>query len=326
MKRGFLLLAPFALAAIVFAQGADDPAELVKKLGSDDYAVREEAQSKLVDLGDKAIPALEEALKSDDLEVRLRAGRALRAIGARTKGADAPKADDQPGNPPGEMPAGRRDVRGFRMSIGPGEVTVTITEMVDGEEQTKTYKGASLEEIKEKHPELKEQLDGRMQFHFGSRDDFDMDKFWREWNSSFENFDDDIRKWQDDTRREVEAMRRWLEHWRNQPQRMRPDTRLAFPGAMLGVRASEPTSVLDAQLELRGRGIVIDAVEKDTTADRLGLQRFDVLVELNGRDIHGANDVAAALQGLQDGAKVTAKVIRRAQLITLTDEARTAEK
>jgi hypothetical protein len=325
MKRGFLLLAPLALAAIVFAQGADDPAELVKKLGSDDYAAREEAQQKLVDMGEKAIPALEEALKSDDLEVRLRAGRALRAIGARTKEAEEPKADDTPdhapGHAPGNAPAGRSSVQSMRMTYGNGKVTVTITDMVDGKEQTKTYEGASLEELKEKYPELKDRLGGRIQFGFDVHDEFDMDKFWHEWNKSFDSFDDDMR----DARREFEAMRRWFDQW-NQPRRLQPDARLAFPGAMLGVRASAPTQVLDAQLELRGRGIVIDAVEKDTTADRLGIQRFDVLVELNGHDIRGSNDVAAALRGLPDGAKVTAKVVRRSQMITLTDEGHAAAK
>jgi hypothetical protein len=300
------------LSAAVLAQGADDPLDLVKKLGSDDYAVREEAQRKLIQMGEKAVPALEEALKSDDLEVRLRAGRALRAIGGEAKQEEAgPNEAEEPATPGVQQKS-----TSFRFMNG--KVVVTVTETVDGKVVTKTYEAASMEELKEKYPEL--QLDNRFQFRFGSRDDFDMEKFWKEWNSNFENFDDDMRKWQDETRREVEAMRRWLEHWRNQPQRMRPDQRLALPGGMLGVRASMPTQVLDAQLDLGGKGLVIDAVEKDSRADRLGLQRFDILVELNGREIRGAEDVAAALHGLAEGAKVSAKVIRRAQQITLRDE------
>jgi hypothetical protein len=304
-----------ALAALVFAQGADDPAEIVKQLGSEDYAVREEAQRKLIEMGEKAVPALEEALKSDDLEVRLRAGRALRAIGGEARQAEKAEETERAEQPatPGVQQ------KSTSLQFMPGKVTVTVTETVDGKVVTKTYEASSMEELKEKYPELK--LDNRFQFRFGTRDDFDMDKFWREWNSNFENFDDDMQKWQDETRREVEAMRRWLEHWRNQPQRMRPDQRLAFPGGMLGVRASLPTGVLDAQLDLRGKGIVVDAVEKDSLADRLGLQRFDILVELNGREIRGAEDVAAALHGLAADAKVSAKVVRRAQQLTLHDDA-----
>ncbi|MCK6461420.1 MAG: PDZ domain-containing protein [Planctomycetes bacterium] len=309
MKRGFLLFAPLALAAMVFAQGGDDPAELVKKLGSDDYAVREEAQGKLIAMGEKAIPALEEALKSDDLEVRLRAGRALRAIGGEARQEEAPAKEAEEPAAPGVR------TKSTSVQMMDGKVTVTVTETVDGKEVTKTYEASSMEELKEKYPEL--QLDSRFRFRLGARDDFDMEKFWREWNSNFENFDDDMKKWQDETRREVEAMRRWLEHWRNQPQRMRPDQRLAMPGGMLGVRASLPTQVLDAQLDLGGKGLVVDAVEKDSRADRLGLQRFDVLVELNGKEIRGAEDVAAALHGLEADAKVSAKVVRRAQQLTL---------
>jgi hypothetical protein len=314
MKRCSLLFAPLALAAIVLAQDVTDPAELVKKLGSEDYAVREDAQKKLIEMGEKAVPALEEALKSDDLEVRLRAGRALRAIGAEPKQAEKAVEVEEAGEPvaPGVQQ------RSTSLQIMPGKVTITVTETVDGKQVTKTYEASSMEELKEKYPELK--LDNRFQFRFGGRDDFDMDKFWKEWNSNFENFDDDMKKWQDETRREVDAMRRWLEHWRNQPQRMRPDQRLAFPGGMLGVRASMPTAVLDAQLDLRGKGIVIEAVEKDSLADRLGLQRFDILVELNGREIHGAEDVAAALHGLAADAKVSAKVVRRSHQVALNDE------
>jgi len=315
MKRGFLLLAPMALAAIVFAQGAEDPAELVKKLGAEDYAVREEAQKRLVEMGEKAVPALEEALKSDDLEVRLRAGRALREIGgeAKTERAEPeqPDASEQPARPGIQQ-------KSTSFSISPGKVVVTVTETVDGKQVKKTYEASSMEELKEKYPELN--LDNRFQFHFGTRDDFDMDKFWREWTSDFDNFDDDMKNWQEETRREVDAMKRWLEHWRNQPQRMRADPRLLHGGGMLGARASMPTPVLDAQLELRGRGIVIDAVEKDSLADRLGLQRFDVLVELNGREIRAAQDVGAAIQGHVEGARETAKVLRHAQEIALPKE------
>ncbi|HEX5137515.1 MAG TPA: HEAT repeat domain-containing protein [Planctomycetota bacterium] len=322
MKRGFLLLAPMALAAIVFAQGAEDPADLVKKLGAPDYAVREEAQRKLVEMGEKAVPALEEALKSDDLEVRLRAGRALRAIGSESRQAE----EAQPDEPDATGQPARPGVQGksTSFSISPGKVVVTVTETVAGKQVTKTYEASSMEELKEKYPEL--DSGNGLQFRFGTRDDFDMDKFWHEWTSNFDNFDDDMKNWQDETRREVEQMRRWLEHWRNQPQRMRPDARLAYGGGMLGVRGSMPTAVLDAQLDLRGKGIVIDAVEKDSLADRLGLARFDVLVELNGREIRGAQDVAAALQGRGADAKISAKVLRHAQEMTLPAEARAAGK
>jgi hypothetical protein len=312
MKRGFLLLVPMALGAMVFAQETEDAAALVKQLGSEDYAAREVAQKKLVEMGEKAVPALEEALKSEDLEVRLRAGRALRGI----RGAKKVEPDSEPA--PAE-PAARSQIQGMSVQVAPGKVTVTITEMVDGKPQTKTYEGASLEELKEKYPELKQQLDNRLQFRFGTRDDMDMDmdRFWNDWKDSQTGFDEDIRKWQEESRRQMEAMRRWMEQYRPQ-RRGRPEAGLVLPGAMLGVRAYPPPSALDAHLDLRGRGLVVDAVEKDSLADRLGLQRYDVLLELNGTEIRGTDDVAQALHGRGD-SKAVAKIVRRAQQLTLNE-------
>jgi hypothetical protein len=312
MKRGFLLLFPLALGAIAFAQDkqeeTDDAQALVKKLGSEDYAVREEAQKQLIAMGEKALPALEEGLKSDDLEVRLRSGRALRAI--RGERAEARKPAEGDGSAK-DQAAPASDVRSMSLSVQRGKVVVTVTRMVDGKEETKTYEAATIDELKEKHPELKAQLDGRFQFRFGNRDDFDMDSFWKDWNKEFGSIDEDMRRWQEDTRR-------WLELWRNQQGR-RPELGMAMGGPMLGVRAARPTPVLDAQLELRGKGLVIDAVEKDSLADRLGLQRFDVLTELNGREVKGVEDVAHAVRAMKPEDKATAKVVRRAQTIALAE-------
>jgi hypothetical protein len=311
MKRGLLYFAPMALAAVVFAQGTEDATALVKKLGSEDYVVREEAQKQLVEMGDKAVPALEEALKSEDLEVRLRAGRALRAIGGGAK-----DAEEQAPPPVRHQIVPGSKSRGFSITMGQGKVTVTITEMVDGKPETKTYEGASLEELKEKHPELKEQLGGTMQFQFGARDNFDMDKFWTDWDRNFDSFDEDLRKWQEETRREFEGMRRWMDQVRPQPQGG-PDGAAAVPGTMLGVQASRPTAVLDAQLGLEGRGIVVEGVRKGSLGERLCLQRFDVLLDLNGREIRTPEDVAAALREAPEGTTPSAKVIRRAKPLVL---------
>jgi hypothetical protein len=59
--------------------------KLVKDLGDDSYQVRETAQTKLALLGDPARPFLEEAVKSDDAEVRRRADELLEAIKSRAE-------------------------------------------------------------------------------------------------------------------------------------------------------------------------------------------------------------------------------------------------
>jgi len=318
MKRGFLLFVPLLLVAAVFAQGEDAKA-LIEKLGAEDYAVREEATQKLIEMGDSAVPALEEALKSEDLEVRLRAGRALRAI----RGEKGAKPREEEGH---DLPAAPGStITSFGLSIQPGKVTATVTEMVDGKPVTRTYEAATVDELKEKYPELRKHLgdSGGFRFHFGNRDDFDMDDFWQRWNR---DLNEDMRNWQEETRRDVERMQRWLELWRDRPRRQAPEQRPPAGGIMLGVRASEPTTVLDAQLELRGRGIVVDAVEKGSIADRLGLERFDILIELNGREIRKVADVPGALAGAKEGDLSSAKVIRRAQVVSLHETSPAAPK
>jgi hypothetical protein len=73
MRVLFLLLFP-----VVALQ--DDVSSLVQKLGSDELEARNAAENKLVEIGEKARPALREALASKDNEVARRAKSALERI------------------------------------------------------------------------------------------------------------------------------------------------------------------------------------------------------------------------------------------------------
>jgi len=314
--RRLILLVPLALAAAVLAQDASVD-ELVRKLGADQYEVREQATQALIAMGEKAAPALEAALKSEDLEVRLRAGRALRAIrDARNAGKAKQKLEEgqdeaqpRPANPlrsPGSS--------SLQMSFQPGKVTVTITEEVDGKTVVNTYEGESLEKLKEEHPELKDRLGGVGGFRFqvGPSDRFDMDRFWNEWNKDRA---ESIRKWREEMRREVERWQNGLEMGQGQGPREWPPA--AAAGPRLGVRVEKPAPVLDAQLQLRGRGLVVQEVEPGSLAESLGLQPYDVLLEVNDREIREVTDIAAALEGIKDDSAATVRVIRHATPQTL---------
>lgn len=61
------------IALAILALLAQDPAELVKRLGDDDWAVREAATQALADLGEGVFPELEPAIRSADPEVAARA-------------------------------------------------------------------------------------------------------------------------------------------------------------------------------------------------------------------------------------------------------------
>lgn len=84
-RRATALLALLALLPVC---AEPDIPDLVTKLGADDWKVREEATSALVDVGEPAVEALREAARSSDAEVRMRAASALEAIdcGLSSKG------------------------------------------------------------------------------------------------------------------------------------------------------------------------------------------------------------------------------------------------
>src|SRR5262249_18478670 len=62
---------------------AEKIAALVAKLGHDDFRVREGATKELATVGPRALPLLERASKSDDLEVARRAEYVVEQINAR---------------------------------------------------------------------------------------------------------------------------------------------------------------------------------------------------------------------------------------------------
>ncbi len=74
LRLGVLLLVTtLRLSAQDAALPTDDPGELVRRLGSESFDERRRADDLLFRLGLPAVPSLEEALGSEDLEVRTRA-------------------------------------------------------------------------------------------------------------------------------------------------------------------------------------------------------------------------------------------------------------
>lgn len=74
------LIPAVALVALLGAQDPSEPDRLVGELGSQSAPAREKAENRLVELGEKAIPALKKAAAGADPEVRARATAALEDI------------------------------------------------------------------------------------------------------------------------------------------------------------------------------------------------------------------------------------------------------
>jgi Tol biopolymer transport system component len=90
-KRLFLIAVALAALAPPTRAAAPpsrvDVQRLITQLGSDDFDEREAASRLLADVGAPALPALEKALRSEDLEIRRRAGRLIPGIRARVFGS-----------------------------------------------------------------------------------------------------------------------------------------------------------------------------------------------------------------------------------------------
>jgi len=348
MVASTLIVAPALMALMALVAFAGDPPaersveQLIAQLGADEYQAREDATKALIARGAAAIPALEKAVQAEDVEVRMRAGRALRTIREKQpRKIEGPRNNGSAPSPTSSPTSGGSGVehRSTSMRFVNGVWEVTITRGVGAEKTTKVFKGTSIEELKKKHPEVREAL-GQSTFRIGGASS---------GGDPFKQFDNwDFDKWfggfggrrgrdpfggADDLNAEIERLRlwaRWLAAQRMQrTQRNRGggavDPRLRkrqdAEALLLGIRVRKPETVLDAQLQLRGRGLVVETVGLGTLAARLGLQRFDILLELNGLTVRTAADIRPALLSRNPKQPVTVKVMRHAKLVALEETA-----
>ncbi|MBN9119548.1 MAG: hypothetical protein J0I06_10390, partial [Planctomycetes bacterium] len=134
MTRLFAAVGTIGLAVGVVMGGSaptpptppTNPAELVAQLGSDDFAQRESAVAALEKAGAAAIPALRDALKSPEPEVRQRAAAVLTKLqrAADSAGKLAPKkiALDYKGVPLGTAVNDLRTRTGLNVALDPNRI------------------------------------------------------------------------------------------------------------------------------------------------------------------------------------------------------------
>lgn len=121
------LLSPFAFAEPAAAPAAakDEIPALIKQLGDDSPKLRDEASEKLRHLGADALPALKDAMKSDDAEVVTRAQSISRMIDEELH----PKPKTEPDSPQLVFPRGFGR-GGLVVGGGNGNVQIHISSTV----------------------------------------------------------------------------------------------------------------------------------------------------------------------------------------------------
>jgi S1-C subfamily serine protease len=86
----------------------------------------------------------------------------------------------------------------------------------------------------------------------------------------------------------------------------------------IGLAPAHVTRRLRRAVGLADRdGVLVRVVESGSPGERAGLRRGDLITAVGGTEVHDADDVAAALDALPDGASLTLHVVRGADELDL---------
>lgn len=168
-----------------------------------------------------------------------------------------------------------------QIEITPDGVKVRVTEEVDGEQKTEEYSAPSLEDLYAAHPQLRERLGVDLRGGDGRGPDA------RGWFSA------------------------------PAPSPALPRLGAPAPGGVrhdiLGVVLEELGADERAKFGLSdGAGMRIGRVESGTLAERLGLARGQILVELDGESVRTREDVTRKVQARKPTDEVRAVVLNAA--------------
>lgn len=86
----------------------------------------------------------------------------------------------------------------------------------------------------------------------------------------------------------------------------------------LGIRGRDVTESIKKQFNLTtNKGVIVSQVEPDSPAEKAGLKKYDVIVEINGQPIENWKDLRFKVADIQPGNIVTLKIIRDGKEMTV---------
>ncbi len=289
---------------------------LVKQLGAESFKEREAATEELKKIGKPAVPALKEALKSEDAEVRSRAEQILKGIKepSAASGRTGPRTEPEP-----------RPKQGDGLDSLPREESEAIRKMLEHLKKLEKELDRNAPELppfpgeEELFPEAVkkalEEMNKRME---ESRKRFDeMRKRLTEPNTRPEGEKGDAKPrrapqpgqsgatiiikrltWKDGKLVEVEDLK--------------------SDSALPGIAVTGSDSVMRSlryHLELgENEGVLVETVEKDSPFAKAGLEKHDIITKVGDKTVGSRDDLAQALEGKE---KVTVKVIHKGERKTL---------
>lgn len=182
------------------------------------------------------------------------------------QGFQAPQVAPSPGR-------AFQESQSYSLQVTPDGVKVEVQENVDGKLDTKTYEAKTLDELYAAHPELKDKLGPRVEIQSGPR-------AW--WGSPEGDEFFGLRPLAPGDRRGAITPLP-LSEFRTDRLGVLIDTR--FDDAARSNLKLDP-----------GVGLKVSGVQPNSIASKVGIVEGDVLVELNGKVLHGADDVRATLE------------------------------
>ncbi|MFH1230922.1 MAG: PDZ domain-containing protein [Planctomycetota bacterium] len=325
---------------------------LINNLSSDDIAVRDKATEELKKIGSPALPFLDEASKNNDPEVAWRAKIIIKAIN-RAEQKKQQGEDESPESLPKKIgPTLRQFSNRFSITINnaspgtksfalsqdsSGKVTVTTTEYdKDGKQTGKTYTADSLDEFKNKYPEIaKEYGIGENPPPSFEIPDFDMEDIWKDFGNAWG------RRW-DDLRKQIERLRDLLkQHNKDIPEGELAPNKPAIPPAQpeapanlgIGIENLNDSSPPEADLpKAQGsnkktaserqkfnveNGVLVTAVEVNSLGEKMGLKQDDVIISVNDSQVKTIWECRRLIKTAIENNKVQITVVRNGKKETL---------
>ena len=333
---------------------ADHIRKLVQDLGAEAFDRRDAAYRELARIGAPAIPELEKALKSDDVQIRVSAERLLRRLRAASTAEKRPApAPDRPRERHLDEFLRELEERGLP---GLGEDWEEWHRQMDRRFQEMRKQLRALEEdldrdvregirrapsggTSERHVRVQsddEAIDCRVDAEGKVTVGITTKKDGREETATYEAPGaEEFRKrhpeiWErvkgflgDGNRLRVEIGPS-IRLWRFGTDPRRAPTPLPVPapaeGPRLGIYTAEITPALRSHLALGpDEGLLVDAVQPGSLAARLGLERYDVVLRIGGESVGSPGEVRTVLAKLPADAPVKVTVARRGKRLELVE-------
>lgn len=266
---------------------------MIDDLGSDSFDVREKAMAGLREAKDKALPLLEEAAKSEDAEIRWRASALLREI-----------KEGVSGQKEGEGVVDLSDEIDRMFERFSGGRRLRLRRFFDEEDFERMFgRDEDLDEIRKGMEEQEKTL---RRFLFGDRDGkgnpfgLDLQIQGRGLRVSGKP----------DGTIQIERLEngKWVPFWKLP----------AKEDVVYGLALRPPTEALRAQLDLeRETGFVVSSVVEDGAAARAGIQKYDVIVSVNGEKIGAPGSLQKKISATPEGKDAKIRLIRKTKPIEI---------